>query len=473
FSINWGVRYELVTPYVEKYNRISNLDLNSNITAVRPVSCADPSACIGVVIPGQVGPFSGSLPQSLLRADTNNWAPRLGIAWRPLRRGGPVVRAGYGIFYNGSIYDQIYFSMVRQPPFAQATRHVTSATQLLTLRNGYPPQPPEAVLNTIAVDPNYAVGYAQVWNLTVETPILSNLLMEVTYTGTKGTHLDFLRAPNQARPGPIIGADLRRRIPGAPDFTFETFGADSIYHGLQVRLQRRMAHGLRFQFLYNYSKSIDDASAIGLMAAGGQTGIVQDDTNFAAERGLSSFDMRHQFRAWYRYELPFGERQRWLRSGWASTVLGNWKLSGNTTIQSGTHFTARLSGVQVHGIGSFFAQRPDQIGDPNDVPDGERNSFHFFNTSAFALPPQDRFGNAGRNTIVGPGLVTVNLSLGRRMRFGKDDRYRVDFRWEVGNLFNHVNFTRLEVVTGSATFGRVAGGGIGMRTMDLVMKVYF
>jgi hypothetical protein len=461
FSINWGVRYELVTPYVERYNRISNLDLNKNITA------------LGVVVPGQVAPFSGSLPQSLLRADTSNWAPRLGIAWRPLRRGGPVVRAGYGIFYNGSIYDQIYFSMIHQPPFAQATTRVTSATQLLTLRNGFPPQPPEVVPNVVAVDPNYEVGYAQIWNLAVETPILSNLLMEMSYTGTKGTHLDLLRAPNQARPGPIIGADQRRRIPGAPDFTYETSGADSIYHGLQVRLQRRMAHGLRFQFLYTYSKSIDNASTIGLTRAGASTGLVQDDANFAAERGSSSFDMRHQFRAWYRYELPFGERRQWLRSGWASSVFGNWTLSGNTTIQSGMHFTAHISTAQVNGIGSFFSQRPDQIGDPNNVPDGQRSSIHIFNTSAFALPPVDRFGNAGRNTIVGPGLMSVNVSLGRRMHFGKDDRYRLDFRWEVANLFNHVSFLGLDSLLGAATFGRVAGGGRAVRTMDLVMRVNF
>ncbi len=457
FTLTLGLRYEVATPPIELFDHIANLDLNSSITAV------------ATVVPGQVGPFSGPLPRSLIRGDYNNFAPRLAFAWRPKVKRTTTVRGGYSIFYNLSIYNQLDAQLANQPPFAQAQTLLTSTSQVLTLANGFPAQPPGTVLNTVGVDPNYRVGYTQVWNLAVETEPVTNLVFEITYTGTKGTHLDLLRAPNRALPGGPLGTELMRRIPNAPGFTYDTFGGSSIYHALQVRVQKRMTHGLQLQGTYTFGKSIDNASSIG----GGAAVVVQDDNNFDAERGLSSFDVRHQLRLSYTFSLPFGPRSRWATHGWQATALGNWTLSGNTTVLSGSPFSARLgaSASNNSGTGANFSERPDQVGDPN-LPASQRTPLHFFNTAAFTSPAPGLFGDAARNTITGPGTVQFNFAVAKSFPFGVEGSRRLEIRAEAQNLLNTPNFAGLNTVLGSTTFGRVQGSK-AMRTIDLAIRWRF
>jgi hypothetical protein len=457
FSLNWGVRYEAVTPPVEVFDKLANLDLNASVTAV------------AVVVPGQSAPFSGQLPRSLVRGDYNNWQPRFGFAWRPKLKKQTTVRGGYSIFHNGSIYGQLANQLVNQPPHASAQTRLTSSTTVLTLQNGFPPTPPSNVLNTVAVDPNYRTGYAQLWNLAVETNPIRNINVEATYTGTKGTHLDLLRSPNRALPTDPLSTELSRRIPNASQFTYDTFGGSSIYHALQLRVTRRMTRGLMMFGTYTFGKSLDNASSIG----GGAQVVVQDDNNFAAERGRSTFDVRHRFNALVLYELPFGERKRWAQRGWQAALLSNWTINSNISAQSGTPFTARLLGNAANnsGTGNSFSERPDQVADAS-LPRSQRDPLHFFNTAAFVLPPAGRFGNAGRNTIPGPGLIAVNGSVGRWIALGKDRQRRIDLRWEVQNLFNTPNFTGLNTVVNSTTYGRVQGAR-QMRTMDLNIRFNF
>jgi hypothetical protein len=457
FTLNYGIRYEAVTPPIELFDKLANLDLNADITAV------------ALVLPDQTAPYTGKLPRALIRGDYNNWSPRLGIAWRPKIKRSMTIRAGYGVFYNTSIYNQLSSQLANQPPHAQAQTRLTSATQVLTLMNGFPPEPPGTVPNTVAVDPNYRVGYAQIWNVSVETQLVRNVILELTYTGTKGTHLDLLRAPNRALPGNPFNTEDGRRIPNAPGFTYDTFGASSIYHALQVRLQKRMTRGMMLMGTYTFGKSIDNASSIG----GGAQVVALDDLNFNAERGLSSFDIRHRFQASYMYELPFGERRRWARKGWPAAVFGNWSLNGNATLSTGTPFTARVLGSAANnsGTGANFSERADQVGDPV-LPWSERTVQRWFNTDAFALPPPGRFGNAARNTIPGPGTVMFNFSVGKGIRFGSDNQRRLDLRWEVQNLFNTPNFSGLGTVVNASNFGRVLGAR-QMRQMDLQMRVSF
>lgn len=461
FSLSLGLRYEAATPPVELFDRLANLDMNSSITAV------------SLVLPNQVAPFSGALPRALLRGDYNNWGPRIGLAWRPKPmkhwKKNMTVRAGYSMMYNGSIYGQLSGAMANQPPHAQAQTLLTSSATVLTLQNGFPAVAPGDVSNTIAIDPNYRVGYAQMWNLAVETELVRNITLDVTYTGTKGTHLDMLRSPNRAVPTDPLSTELTRRIPNAPGFTYDTFGASSIYHAMQVSVRRRMARGFMLMGTYTYGKSIDNASSIG----GGAQVVVQDDSNFNAERGLSSFDIRHQFRAFYNWELPFGERKKWANKGKAASILSNISMNGNLTLMSGTPYTARLLGNAANnsGTGNSFSERPDQVGDPS-LPRDQRTTQHWFNTSAFAAPPAGRFGNAARNTIAGPGQVTFNLSVGKFIRLGKDGQRRLDFRWEADNLFNTPNFAGLGTVFGSSNYGRVTGTR-QMRTMNVNIRVNF
>src|SRR6204780_4761047 len=291
FTLLYGLRYEAATPPVDKYNQIANLDLNSTATAV------------DVVTPGSTGPFNGPYPRALIHGAYGNWAPRIGFAWLP---GGikpkTVIRGGYSIFYNVAIYNSLAQKYLSdEPPFATSENLITSGTQVLTLEDGFPNNS-TIISNRGGVNPFYKDSYAQIWTLGTETSFSHNWILDLTYTGTKGTDLDLLRAPNRAPLGtsPLDTQDSLQ-IPNANSFYYDQSGANSIYNALQVRLVHRFTRGASFQAFYTFAKSLDNASSIG-----GSSGIVvQQDGNFAAERGLSSFDVRHQLRFLNLYELPF------------------------------------------------------------------------------------------------------------------------------------------------------------------------
>ena len=455
FTLQYGIRYEAMTPPVEINNRIANLDVSPDFTAAQ------------VVTPGQSAPFSGALPRSLVRGDYDNFSPRIGIAWQPPGKwfSGPhqtTVRAGYGIFYNGSIYTQLDSAMANQPPFAEAQSRQTSAASPLTFANAFPPAGSSQVSNTVAVNPNYHVGYAQIWNFSIERQLFNNTSLEVTYTGTKGTNLDMLFGYSR----------FTGTVQNALGFTYDTSGASSSYNGLQVRVQRRFTKGLMINGTYTYSKSLDDASSIG---GGGQV-VVQDPSNLSAERGLSSFDMRHQFRVNYMYELPFGDRKRWATKGWEKSLLGNWRFSGSVAARSGTPYTARVAIGACSIIPGVYSERADQVGDPN-LPADERTTSRWFNTSAFVLPVGSGggpacIGDASRNSISGPGLFNWNAALAKTVPFGRDGLRRLDFRVDTTNLLNHVNYSAISTVVNSATFGSVTGAG-AMRVIYFTTRVNF
>jgi hypothetical protein len=371
------------------------------------------------------------------------------------------------MFYNPSTYAQLSQSLVNQPPFAIAQTLSTSASQLLTLENGFPATSQASVPNTIAVNPDYKVGYAQTWNFSIQTAIRPNTSLIVTYTGTKGTDLAMLYGLSGALNTSQLASGQTSSISNAQGFTYATYGGNSIYNGLQVRLQHRMGRGLMINGIYTFSKSIDNASTIG----GGTAVIVQDLSDLQAERGLSSFDMRHQFRLNYTYEFPLGDRHRFAQRGVSALLVGNWRLSGNIALHSGSPYTARVFDSSCQVLPGTYSERADQVGDPN-LPSSQQTPLHFFNTAAFIVPAGTCVGNAARNTITGPSGFTWNAQLAKTFAFGRDQTYRLDLRWEITNLTNTPSFTGLSTVVNSTTFGRVLGAG-PMRAMSFTTRLNF
>jgi hypothetical protein len=200
---------------------------------------------------------------------------------------------------------------------------------------------------------------------------------------------------------------------------------------------------------------------------------VQNDANLRAEYGLSSFDIRHQVRANYVYEIPLGDHHRFAQKGFSAAAIGNWRLSGNIAWHTGTPFTALVSGTSATntGSGGVFSTRADQICNPN-LPAGERSPLHFFNTSCFVVPAAGQFGDAARNTIGGPGMFGWNFQISKQFSFGRDQNRRLDVRWEITNLTNTPNLSGLSTLVNSTTFGRVTGAA-AMRTMDVMARVNF
>ena len=463
FTLEYGLRYEAVTPPVELFGHLSDIEFNPAITTV------------GIVTPGETGPVSGiSYQQSLVRGNHGNLEPRLGFAWQPFGKPKTIVRGGYSIFYNESIYNTLARELAYQAPFATSQSLLTSSAQVLTLENGFPVQP-NFVTNTEGVNPDYKNGYAQLWTIGTETDLAKNWIMNLTYTGTKGTNLDLLRIPNRAPLGtPSDDTQESRSDPNATGFIYDQSGANSIYNALQVRVVHRFTSGFMLQGIYTFAKSLDNASSIGGV---GTAAIVQNDGDFAAERGLSSFDVRHQVRLNSLYELPFGDRKRWANHGWEDRVFGNWRLLNNITWQTGTPYTAILGGnASDNGTGTNFSLRAEQIGNPNvGVCGGSLDSF--FNTSVFAQPETANgvatYGNEHRGSIEGPCSFSWNMSINRSFRFGSSDRRRaLDARWEVQNLTNTPNFGGLVTTFNSSLFGHLTSAG-SMRTMDFTMRVNF
>jgi hypothetical protein len=451
-TLNLGVRYEFFEPFYEKFDRIANLDVAPGFTGV------------AVVTPGASGPYSGAFPRALVDPDKNNVSPRLGFAWRPWQRRRTQVRGGYGLFFNGSLYNQFSNRLASQPPFANTATLTTSLARTLTIVDGFAPGPGTDITNTFAVDRGYRLGYAQTWNLSIQQELPHSLVVEVGYLGTKGTRLDIQRIPNRAAPGSPLTAEQRRQIGNAVGFTFDSAEGNSIYHAGQLRVTRRFRRGVSANASYTWSRSIDNASTFG----GGGAVVAQNDKDLAAERGLSTFDQRHTLDLFYVLNSPVGSSGSVLRNTrWAGRLLSDWALSGGLTAGSGTPFTARVLGNQANagGSGSVGSGRAEATGLPVDAGRG------FFNPAAFTLPPAARFGNAGRNTIPGPGFVSLNLALGRSFRVG-DERRRLEFRVESQNFTNHVAYSGIATVVNATNYG-LATGTRPMRTVQSTVRYRF
>jgi len=447
-SLSLGLRYELFGPMKERYGRLANLDIAPGFTGA------------AVVLPGKSGPYGGQFPDALVDRDRNNFSPRLGLAWKASDKKKITVRAGYGWYYNGGIYQNFAQRLASQPPFAQSGTVNSTASRRLTLTDGFAVTPSQQITNTYAVDRSYLVGYAQTWNLNVVKEFGRAYIVDLGILGTKGTRLDMQRLPNRAAPGSQLNAEDRRRIGNAVGFTFDSSEGNSIYHAAQARVNRRFARGVSFNVFYTFGKSLDNASSIG---GGGGGTVAQDDTNLRAERGLSSFNATHSLTTNFVLQSPIRER-----SGGKWSALGRgWNLMAGTTLRSGTPLTARVLGNRSDssGTGVIGSGRADATGLDIDSGSG------FFNLAAFTLPPSTRFGNAGRNTITGPALFAVNGSFGRGFRMG-DNRRRLEFRLEGNNLTNRVSITSLGTVVNASNYG-LAQGAAAMRTLQAIVRYRF
>jgi trimeric autotransporter adhesin len=456
-TVNVGLRWEFFAPLQEKYNEMANLDIAPGFTNV------------AVVAPSVAGPYSGSFPAGLINPDYRNFSPRVGLSWKvPFIKRSTIVRSGYGIYYNGQSYIPFGLKLAQQPqppglpPFAVSESVNTSTGVPLTLADGLIAVSPLAITNTFAVDRYYRTPYAQTWNLTIQHDLGRGFFMEVGYLGTKGTRLDIQTLPNEGPPGTTSKSG--NQLANATGFTYDAPIGDSTYDALQTHLMRRFRGGISMNARYTFSKSIDDASSFG--GVGGT--VAQNWLDLAAERGLSSFNRTHVFTMSFVYTSPFGNpNSRFASSGWAGRLLRNWSLSGGVTAETGTPLTARVLGntvslAQTNGVGS---ERADATGLPVESGSG------LFNTAAFTVPPSGQFGNAGRNTIPGPNLVSVNAAFGRSFQFG-DTRRRLEFRAEANNVLNQVNYTNYGTVVNATNYG-LPTAAAGMRTLDIVMRFRF
>ena len=475
-TLNLGGRWEYAAPFTEKYGHLSDLALGPNFSTAGVVTGVNP----------------GNLPASLLRGHLDNLAPRVGLAYRPKISHSLVIRAGYGIFYDESIYQNLVNDLVNQAPFATTSTLVTSPAQILTLENGFPAISSSTARNTFAVDPNFRTPYAQSWNVMLEQDLSQTYILSVAYIGTRGTHLNLLLVPDLA----INGAGQPLATSALP-FEYDTSGAASLYNGLRVSLRHFSRHNFSFFLNYTYSKAEDNASSVGGAAStqffmmGGPGGLgggsaiaaaasplapVQNPFDLNAEWALSGFNPTHSVRAFVRYQLPFGDREPFLNHGGAlARILSRWSISDMTSFSSGLPYTAFVAGNasnNVNGLAPFGGLRADATGLPVTLSSSQQSTLVYFDTGAFVVPPAGQFGNAGRNTIPGPPSLNFDMSLDRLITLSRDKNITADVRLETSNTFNIVNYSGLSTIVNSNTFGRVTGVG-SMRTMTLSFRLRF
>jgi trimeric autotransporter adhesin len=444
-TINYGLRYEYVSPYYEANNHLVNLDVNSDFTAAVPVES------------GGTGQFTGPVPTSLVEADRNNFAPRIGVAWRA--QPGMTVRAGYGVNYNLGAYGSIAQRLAAQPPFAVTSTSLGTAVEPLLLVDPFAQVDSATTTNSFGIDRAYDLGVAQIWNADVQRDLPRNLTVSLGYTGTKGTSLDIQRAPNRNPDGGL-------RIEDVQPFLWQSSEGRSTLHSFTVRARKRLSRGISFGGAYVWSRAYDNASSFG----GGGGTVAQNDQDLEAEWGRSSFERRHAVNADYTIELPWGTGRHWLNnSSTLAQLFGGWSWSGSLVAQSGGPFTPRVTGNFIDvGSGVNGTLRADYDG--RDISVSDPTTLRYFNTDAFSIPASGYFGTAARNLIIGPGSHNLNMNLSKNVTFGRTRG--VSIRVQANNVLNTVQFSSIDTVVNSPTFGQVTAVR-PMRSVQLILRFRF
>jgi trimeric autotransporter adhesin len=451
-TLNYGLRYEYFSPYVEKDNRLVNLDHNADFTQVSPV-CP-------VAIPGSCA--AGS-PRSLVNPDRNMYSPRLGFAYRPKLKifKETVVRGGYGINFNTGQYASFANQLSAQVPFAVTQTNIVGqpgcTATTLTLASGFGCST-TAVQNNYAVNQAYRLGHVQVWNIDIQRTFPLGIVANVGYNGAKGGDLDILRAPNRTADGTLNSS--------AQPFNYEDSLGYSRFEQLSVNVRKRLQKGVSLQATYHYGHSIDNASSIG----GSAPTVAQNDQNLNAEEGNSSFDVRHKLTGNWVLELPFGPNRAFLsKGGFWSRALDGFSLSGDFTFATGTYYTPHyVSTVAETATGSNNSLRPDRVF--TEPIAGKGTILDWFNAAAFTAPPVGQFGTASRGSIEGPGTVAADASLSRTVALGETRSFEA--RVTATNVFNTVQYSGIDTTLNSQTFGQVTSAA-AMRQLTVLARYRF
>lgn len=469
FTLNIGIRYEATGSFWDANNRLANL-------------ITEPGSNFGKYVTAGAAGF----PRSLQKEDRNNWAPRLGFAWRAPKA--VVVRGGFGVFFAQDEGFGVSQRMTNNPPFvgfggyniASDQLNVSSTIPLSGTLSARPtPIPPEQYAlpssNTSQIrswPTRNTIPYVQQWNLSIQKELVRNLLWEINYVGNQGVKLYGAYEGNQPAPGPG-SVNTRRPLRNITSGSILTMApwVTSSYHGLSTRLERRFANGFNLLAVYTYGRALDMQSNVDLCdGCGGSSGAgaIVDATNRRLNYGLSDHHTAHRFVFSGLWEVPFGPGRRWATSGFSGAVFGGWALSGISSISSGIPYTLTLN---FDNANTGNTNWPNRIGRGTlDNPTVDR----WFDTSAFVFPAQYTHGNAGRNILTGPGTVSTDLSLQRNFRMTfLNESSRVEFRAEAFNLFNTPQFGNPNAALGNPAFGTIGGTARPNRQMQLGLRVIF
>ena len=476
-TLDLGVRWDYFSPYTDSRDRVSMFDPDLGLLVLlgdpRPTDASHyalPEA-YGVeerlndpLISSATWPY-GSRIQA---RDLNNWAPRIGWAYRPFGNNKTVVRSSYGIFYTP--FDTFYMQRPRfNKPFVNQQTFVNeldaNGVPVFSIDNPFPEGTGIPGGTGQGFQAEWAHGYNQQYNISVERALATDVVFELGYIGNKGTKLIRSGSLNQAEPGPGSPVD-RRPYPAWSNVNFIVPTASSGYHGLRANLRHRFSGGFMGNLSYVYSKWLD-CGGNNLFADLGDS-VKRKPFDCVAEKGRSSSDYRQRLVYNFVYQIPL---LRGTGHGALGAIAGNWNISSIGTFSTSGAVDVASSQDPDNSRGS---NRPDLVGDPNG---GPNSAEEWFNTSAFADVPSPaetgiyRFGNAGRNIIDGPGWNAVDFSVWKSWYLGQED-VRVQFRADFFNLGNHTNFDLPSSNITSGAFGTMGNAG-NSRHLQFGLRVSF
>ena len=499
-TLNLGIRFDGLPHTYERYNQFSNF-----VQANYNTSLGFPLNPDGTVMPGQLTTFGGSpfylngislagvnFPRGNVKNSYNTWQPRIGFAYDLTGDGKTVIRSGVGLFFERVQGNDVY-NAAQNPPFAfqPSANNVyfsspsTSATTGASAGNAIFP----STLTNLAY--NYTPPGTAQFSLGVQRQLAQSLIAVVQYVGSTGWHQNNDRGVNTLpltsidpsdptknpyfdRQGvagqlkdssgkslPSLNANLFRQFPGFGSITQEENATNFSYNGFQAGLRMENRHGLTLQLAYTWSHALDTVS--------NDLNLISNPFNIHYDYGSGSLDRRHIFNANYIYAFPsFAHGNAAER-----ILLGGWSFSGITVAESGTPVVLGYS-PDVLGLGGGTNNRPNRVGGVSYP----KTRTAWFNKSAFGAPvapwnngPNQGFGNAGRDAIVGPGRFNFNMALFKSFPITAEGP-KFEFRFETFNTFNHTQFSGLDSSFTDGNFGQITSS-YDARRLQLGGKFYF
>jgi len=402
-----------------------------------------------------------------------NFAPRLGIAYRINDR--TVIRAGYGMSYILRRTGQVTnFPVAQNNAFPADNGFIAARTMV----QGFPTPvavqiPPDGVIRNPDLRSNFTntpkylpFPYVQSWNFAIQRALPFNLALDLAYIGNHGVNNQSDFNINAAlTPGTgNAGRPLNQRFGRVADTT-SFIGTHTNYHGMQIKLDRRFQGGFMLTTAYTWSKAINFAE---------DNGAVNIPMNLAVNRGRSSDNRTSVFVQSYVWDLPFGAGKRYFRSGAGKWVLGGWQVQGILSLMTGLPFAVTANTASLNAPGNV--QRPNAIAPvtyPRLVAGSASRGNKWFDTAAFAAPTQNTLGNAGRNTLIGPGLRNLDFSVFRDFPVPFREGMHLTFRAESFNLTNTPHFQIPEGNFNSGSFGLVTNAEQDPRQLQFALTLRF
>ena len=431
-TLNLGIRWEYNSPFVDDRGESRNFDLGT----------------------GELFPAPGLARVALNTVSKNLWAPRFGIAWRPLGGTDFVIRTGYGIFYNVNMINNFVPILAANPP-GTARIEETALARRPFIRMATADQAANEILRASASGANTenTVGEVQQWNFNIQKSLPWKMVAEVGYSGSKSDHFDN-PAEYNAFLLPTIGtANPVRRYSNFSSIEIHDTAASGSYHGLLTKVERRFSGGFTFLQTYTWSKVMFDSRA-----CCGATRPNNPHDRRTAERGRGDFDISHRGTTAFLWELPFGNNL----SGAAKHIIGGWQVNGVLLLSTGLPIDINQGRTDpTPGDGCpRCGRRPYRVGDGN-LSGSARTLDRWFDTDAFVeASPESRialgkglYGDAGRSIIEEPGRTSLDFSIFKNIDVA--ERHRIQFRVEMYNATNTPPFLTPQRNVRSGNFGRV------------------